>query len=143
FGVAYSYRFINEVFFHGEPKGPPKFPPHKPPRYMIVPVEILVALCLLVGIVPNVTVAPFLQAASTAVLGYGAEAYHIGIWHGFTLPLLMSMVALAGGLLLYSQRKGLFAFYERRYRRDRKIIFESRVQAGVRLAQLVTDGLEN
>ena len=143
FGVAYSYRFINEVFFHGKPKGPPKFPPHKPPRYMIVPVEILVALCLLVGIVPNLTVSPFLHAASTAVLGHKMQPYEIALWHGFNLPLVMSMVALAGGLLLYSQRKGLFAFYERRYKRDNKIVFESRIQASVRLAQTVTDGLEN
>jgi multicomponent K+:H+ antiporter subunit A len=143
FAVAYSYRFINEVFFHGQPKNPPKFPPHNPPRYMIVPVEILVALCLLVGVLPNLTVAPFLHAASAAVLGYVAPEYHIALWHGFNLPLLMSLLALAGGLLLYSQRKGLFAFYERRYRRDEKLVFESRVQASVRLAQKVTDALEN
>jgi multicomponent K+:H+ antiporter subunit A len=143
FAVAYSYRFINEVFFHGEPKNPPKFPPHSPPRYMIVPVEILVALCLLVGIVPNVTVAPFLKAASTAVLGQTMSGYHIALWHGFNLPLAMSAAALAGGLLLYRQRKGLFVFYESRYRRDEKIVFESRVQASVRLAQTVTDSLEN
>lgn len=143
FAVAYSYRFIHEVFFHGEPKNPPIFPPHSPPRYMIVPVEILVALCLLVGIVPNLTVAPFLQSAATAVLGQTMPDYHIALWHGFNLPLVMSIVALAGGLLLYSQRKGLFAFYERRYRRDEKIIFESHVQTSVRLAQRITDSLEN
>lgn len=110
---------------------------------MIVPVEILVALCLLVGIVPNVTVAPFLKAASTAVLGHAMPDYHIALWHGFNLPLVMSAVALIGGLLLYRQRKGLFAFYESRYRRDEKMVFESRVQASVRLAQTVTDTLEN
>ena len=143
FAVAYSYRFINEVFFHGEPKDPPKFPPHSPPRYMIVPVEVLVALCLLVGIVPNLTVAPFLQAAATAVLGHSAFDYHIALWHGFNLPLAMSAAALAGGLMLYRQRKGMLAFYESRYRRDEKIVFESRVQASVRLAQKVTDTLEN
>ncbi len=42
FSVAYSLRFIHDVFFNGEPARLPKFPPHEPPRYMKVPVEILV-----------------------------------------------------------------------------------------------------
>src|SRR3990167_7502706 len=58
FSVAYSLRFIHDVFFNGEPVDLPHFPPHEPPRYMKVPVEILVFLCLLVGIVPAYTVAP-------------------------------------------------------------------------------------
>ena len=40
--VAYSVRFIHDVFFNGEPIDLPKTP-HEPPRYMKVPVEILVA----------------------------------------------------------------------------------------------------
>ena len=52
FSVAYSLRFIHDVFFNGEPARLPKFPPHEPPRYMKVPVEILVFLCLLVGMLP-------------------------------------------------------------------------------------------
>ncbi|MFG1490957.1 proton-conducting transporter membrane subunit, partial [Oceanospirillum sp. HFRX-1_2] len=52
FSVAYSLRFIHDVFFNGEPINLPKTP-HEPPRYMRVPVEILVALCLLVGVFPT------------------------------------------------------------------------------------------
>ncbi len=44
FSVAYSMRFIHDVFFNGEPVGLPKTP-HEPPRFMRVPVELLV-LCL-------------------------------------------------------------------------------------------------
>ena len=50
--VAYSARFIHDVFFNGQPKGLPRTP-HEPPRYMRVPVEILVALCILVGLAPQ------------------------------------------------------------------------------------------
>jgi multicomponent K+:H+ antiporter subunit A len=53
FSVAYSLRFIHDVFFNGEPKNLPKTP-HEPPRYMRVPVEILVALCLIVGVFPGI-----------------------------------------------------------------------------------------
>jgi multicomponent K+:H+ antiporter subunit A len=143
FSVAYSVRFIHDVFFNGEPIDLPKFPPHEPPRYMIVPVEVLVGLCLLVGIVPNLTVAPFLEAASLAVLGEQMPEYHIAIWHGINLPLVMSFVAMAGGIIMYSQRTGLFAFYERKYRHDEKAVFESRVQFSVRVAQRFTDFIQN
>jgi multicomponent K+:H+ antiporter subunit A len=71
FSVAYSLRFIHDVFFNGEPINLPKYPPHEPPRYMKVPVEVLVFLCLLVGIVPAYTVAPLLAAAAKARLGGG------------------------------------------------------------------------
>ena len=57
FAVAYSWRFIHDVFFNGAPVNLPKTP-HEPPRWMRVPVEILAALCLLVGIFPAQTVEP-------------------------------------------------------------------------------------
>ncbi|WP_439510877.1 monovalent cation/H+ antiporter subunit A [Marinimicrobium koreense] len=143
FSVAYSWRFIHDVFFNGEPVDLPKYPPHEPPRYMKVPVEILVVLCLVVGIFPHYTIEPFIHVAATAVLGHPMPEYHIALWHGFNLPLLMSAIALAGGILLYTQRKGLFAFYERKFRRDEKLVFEHRVQRSVRAAQWFTDGVEN
>lgn len=143
FAVAYSWRFIHDVFFNGEPIDLPKYPPHEPPRYMRVPVEILVVLCLVVGMAPNLTVAPLINAASAAVTGSPLVEYEISLWHGFNLPLLMSFTALGGGLLLYSQRRGLFAFYDRYFHLDQKVLFESRVQRGVRGSQRLTDRLEN
>ena len=143
FAVAYSYRFIHDVFFNGEPVDLPKYPPHEAPRYMILPMALLGLLCLLVGIMPNLLVAPFLDAAGYALLGGDIPRYHIALWHGINFPLLMSVTALAGGLLLYHQRKGLFAFYERKYRIDEKEVFEKHIQRMVRLAQRCTDALEN
>lgn len=143
FAVAYSFRFIHDVFFNGQPKDLPIFPPHEAPLYMILPMALLGLLCLLVGTMPNLLVAPLLDAASFAVLGGDVPAYHLALWHGFNMPLLMSFVALVGGLLLYYQRKGLFAFYERKYRVDEKIEFEKRIQSMVRFAQRCTDAIEN
>ncbi|MGD8175548.1 monovalent cation/H+ antiporter subunit A [Marinimicrobium sp. ARAG 43.8] len=143
FSVAYSCRFIHDVFFNGEPRDLPKYPPHEPPRFMKIPVELLVVLCLAVGIFPNFTVLPFMEAGASAVLGETMPEYHIALWHGLNLPLLMSAVALAGGILLYVQRKGLFAFYERKFRRDEKLVFERRIQWGEQSARWLTDRLEN
>src|SRR5690606_7243321 len=104
-----SLRFAHDVFFNGEPQGLPKYPPNEPPRYMKVPVEILVVLCLLLGIMPAQVVAPLLDAAAAATLASPPPAYSLAIWHGISLPLLMSVCALLGGLALYSQRARLFA----------------------------------
>jgi multicomponent K+:H+ antiporter subunit A len=112
FSVAYSARFIHDVFFNGQPRDLPKYPPHEPPRFMKIPVEILVALCLLVGILPALTVGPLLAVAAASVVGQDLPPYSLGLWHGFNTPLLMSVVALGGGLALYGMRLRLFALHE-------------------------------
>ena len=101
--VAYSARFIHDVFFNGEPIDLPRTP-HEPPRYMRVPIEILVVICLLVGMFPHFTIDGILSAASLAVLGKEMPVYELAIWHGFNLPLLMSAMAIAGGLFIYINR---------------------------------------
>jgi multicomponent K+:H+ antiporter subunit A len=104
FSVAYSARFIHDVFFNGEPKGLPKTP-HEPPRFMRLPVEVLVVLCVLVGLFPALIVGPLLAVGAQAALFGGPyaplPAYKLAVWHGFNLPLAMSVVATVGGVLLY------------------------------------------
>ena len=97
--VAYSARFIHDVFFNGDPIDLPR-QPNEPPRYMRVPIEILVALCLLVGIFPNFIVNDILKSASFAVLGGYEPEFKVTLWHGFNLPLLMSAIAVSGGLFI-------------------------------------------
>ena len=57
--------------------------------------------CLLVGIVPKFTVAPLLETAVRAVVGPNIPEYSLALWHGFTPELLMSLVAICGGIGLY------------------------------------------
>ncbi len=100
FSVAYSMRFIHQVFF-----GPaaPDLPhqPHEPTRWMLLPSALLVLACLLVGMFPAHTIGPYLKTATDALLGSAAPAYSLAVWHGLNLPLLMSVAALIGGLVLY------------------------------------------
>lgn len=110
--VAYSLRFIHDVFFNGDPVDLPKTP-HEPPFWMRVPVEVLVALCLLVGVLPALTVAPLLQVAVPAVLQGPAPEYSLAIWHGVNVPFLMSLAALIGGVLVYGGRRPLFRAADR------------------------------
>ncbi|MBQ0777060.1 MAG: monovalent cation/H+ antiporter subunit A, partial [Pseudomonas sp.] len=143
FSVAYSLRFIHDVFFNGKPFNLPKYPPHEPPRYMKVPVEILVALCLLVGLLPAFTVGSLLAVAASATIGGELPYYSLAMWHGFNLPLIMSIVALGLGILLYAKRGRVFELYERLPERDGKLVFEEVVQGLVRKAGQFTLLLEN
>ncbi|QIB52841.1 monovalent cation/H+ antiporter subunit A [Pseudomonas sp. OIL-1] len=143
FSVAYSLRFIHDVFFNGKPVNLPKYPPHEPPRYMKVPVEILVALCLLVGLLPAFTVSSLLAVAASATLGGDLPEYSLSVWHGFNLPLIMSIVAMVVGIILYFTRRQLFGWYERLPDLDAKLVFENAIQKLVGRAGQFTLLLEN
>ncbi len=110
--VAYSVRFVHDVFFNGEPVDLPRTP-REPPRFMRLPIEILVVLVLLVGILPQLMVGDLLRAASLAVLQGDLPPIKLAIWHGFNLPLVMSIVALGGGLYYYWRREQVFSLHER------------------------------
>nr|WP_259371828.1 monovalent cation/H+ antiporter subunit A [Caldimonas mangrovi] len=110
--VAYSLRFIHDVFFHAEPKNLPNPHPHEPPFFMKAPVGLLVVICIVVGLLPAFTFGPLVHVAATAVLGRELPEYHLAIWHGFNLPLAMSIVALVGGVAMYFMLQRLFRLHE-------------------------------
>lgn len=100
FTVAYSLRFIVEVFFGPPPTGLPRTP-HEPPFLMRLPIGLLVLACLLVGIVPTLTIGPLLTTSLHAVLDEAIPEYSLALWHGLTPALFMSVVAICGGVVIY------------------------------------------
>jgi len=99
FSVAYSLRFIREVFL-GPPATDLPRAPHEPPLMMLIPSAVLVVSCLVVGMLPGLLPGPFLHTAVDALLGDATPEYSLEVWHGFNLPLAMSFVALVGGITL-------------------------------------------
>jgi len=108
FSVAYSLRFIHGVFFGPDPVGLPRMP-KEPARWVRFPIEMLVLACVVVGVSPTHTVGPLLHVAAGAVLGAALPVYSLAVWHGFTLPLLMSVLALGGGFAMFAALRSYFA----------------------------------
>src|SRR5690606_1718345 len=107
FGVAYSLRFVYETFFGKGPRNLDR-EPHEPPRWMKIPVEVLVVLCIAVGVFPAWTIAPVLHAGAGAILGADMPEYSLAVGHGLNVPLLMSLCGIGGGIALYFGLRRLF-----------------------------------
>ncbi|SDL81997.1 monovalent cation/H+ antiporter subunit A [Paracoccus chinensis] len=100
FSVAYSLRFIVSVFFGPPATDLPK-EPHEPPTWMRRPVELLVAIVLLVGLWPAAMIGTVLHGGVLAVLGESTPYYSLALWHGFNVALMMSLTALVLGTAVY------------------------------------------
>ena len=100
FSVAYALRFTVDVFFGPAATDLPRVP-HEPSRLMRVPVDLLVLACLVVGIIPEISVRRFLDAAALPVVGGTLPEYSLSVWHGLNAPMLMSLSAMVGGVALY------------------------------------------
>ena len=103
FAVAYSVRLVHGVFFDGPVgKNVPNKDAHEPTFGMRAPATLLAVLCILVGILPALLLENIVNStarASTQLANF--EGVHIAIWHGFNTPLLMSFIALIGGVSFY------------------------------------------
>ncbi len=129
FAVVYSLRFAVDVFL-GSPAHDLPITPHEPVRWMRVPIEVLVLLCLVVGIFPQWSIGPALDLAARPVVGGPMPQFSLAIWHGFNRPLIMSLIALGGGIALFLLlRGGLESGRIRRvpllYRLDGQRMFQS------------------
>jgi len=142
FGVAYSLRFVHDTFFGAWPR-PIEDAPHEPPRWMLVPVAVLVMLCLAVGVAPAWTVGPVLATAAYGVLGDAVPYYSLSIWHGWNLPLMMSLGGIVCGVALYFGLRRLFALHAIIRESFGRKVFRGSVQAMLAVAWRLTRGIGN
>ncbi len=75
-------------------------PPH---LLLAVPGALLATVSVVVGVLPALA-DPLVDAAATA-LDRAVEPVHLALWHGLTLPLLLSAIALLGGAGLHLARR--------------------------------------
>jgi len=139
FAVVYSLRFGYGIFF-GVPSTDLPRTPEEAPRWMRTPIQLLVLVCLAVGVAPALTVGPVLAAAAQPVVGGVLPVYSLAVWHGVTWPLLMSVTALVGGILGYRwlrvrQGRGRYQTTPLLSRWNGRHAFESMLLAATRAAR--------
>jgi multicomponent K+:H+ antiporter subunit A len=139
FAVVYSLRFGYDIFF-GPPATDLPRRPEEAPRWMRIPIELLVLCCLVVGVAPASSIGPSLAAAARPVVGGALPGYSLAVWHGFGPPLLMSLVAIAGGVVGYlwlrkQHRRGRFHDAPLVERLNGRRVFESALIGLTRLSR--------
>ncbi|SIT01420.1 monovalent cation/H+ antiporter subunit A [Paracoccus saliphilus] len=141
FSVGYSLRFIFHVFTGPERHDYPHHP-HDPGFGMWAGPALLTVLVILIGLFPNVMAGWLVDISASAVTGHEAHA-HIAHWHGINAALIMSMIAIAGGVVLLKLHKPLLAAWEAAPRPEAKEIFDTLVLAAVKAGRAVTDAMTN
>ncbi|RKQ37857.1 Na+/H+ antiporter subunit A [Oceanobacillus halophilus] len=103
FTFVYSMYFLFGVFTG--PKHLEQLPkkPHEAPFGMLISPIILVLGVILIGLFADKVNQPFLLHAAQAV-NSGVEYHEVKFWHGFNLPLIMSLIVVAVGIILYLTR---------------------------------------
>jgi len=143
FSVAYSLRFIHDVFFD-RPRCQLPRRPHEAPDWMKAPVTVLSAVCVLVGVVPEQTVRPLLDAASASALMGPPPDYSLALWHGLTPPFFMSVCVMVGGVTLYAFRERLFRFHDTYFPPwTGGMLFDRLVDGVISSARCFTNALDN
>jgi multicomponent K+:H+ antiporter subunit A len=103
-----------------------------------------VTLVVGIGVAPFL-VQPFVELVTASLLGAAGQVpeYHIKIWHGVNVPLIMSIIAVGGGLVVLALFNPLLRVWDATPRPEAKAIFEGLVEAIVRLAKTLTLPLHN
>ncbi|PRY25306.1 multisubunit potassium/proton antiporter PhaA subunit /multisubunit potassium/proton antiporter PhaB subunit [Aliiruegeria haliotis] len=140
--ATYSFRYIAHVFLGPERQDYPSHP-HDPPFGMYIAPALLAAMVIVIGIVPQATVGPFLQVVADAVTGEHLHLHKLKIWHGFTPALGMSVIATLGGLALIASYPALERFWARLPHPDAKAMFDNVVDGTTAAAARLSANLHN
>jgi len=141
FSVAYSLRFVAHVFLGPERHDYPHHP-HDPGLGLWVAPGFLVVLVVAIGLFPQALVGHFVEVVAGAVTR-GHPHVHLAIWHGVTPALMLSVVAVAGGLLLLAAQRRLAPVWDAAPRPEAKAIFDALIDAAARGARGLTDTLHD
>ncbi|MFR9731101.1 hydrogen gas-evolving membrane-bound hydrogenase subunit E [Saccharopolyspora sp. MS10] len=105
FTVAYSARMLWGAF--ADKPGVAATSAAPPNGTLLVPAAIPAFAGVVLGVGYPLT--DELAGAYAASYGTGTEVPHLELWHGFELPLLFSIIAVAGGLWAHARRARLTA----------------------------------
>lgn len=140
FSAAYAYRYVIGVYFGKKPESYPH-KPHDAPLGMWAPSALLVGLVIAIGLFPHLIAGDLVNSVAGAVTGGAAKEKHLALWHGFNLPLLLSVIAIAGGAAALALYGGLDRLWRASPFPQAKTVFDGLVEVTVRGARRASDGL--
>ncbi len=103
--VAYTSRFFFGVFA-GSPRSEGASKAHAPGLGFLLAPAVLAALSLVAGMGAGWTDRWFLEPVSWALVGLPIETPQLALWHGITVPLVLSAGILTLGWFLYRRLAG-------------------------------------
>ena len=130
--------------WYGAPVKTP-IPAHEAPPAMLLGPAVLALLGVFFGLFPWVIAYGLLGPAASSVYGQPISL-QLALWHGFNLPLLMSVLSLVLGLLVYrywDQLRAQTALLDQWVRFGPERGYEAAMQAMVRVAHWQTALLQN
>ncbi len=134
--VAYSARFAFGVFLGPKRHDYPHHP-HDPPFGMWLPVAILLAAVVAIGVLPALLAGGLVTRTAQAVVGGEIPSFKPALWHGVTPALIMSLIAFAGGYALYRFQAAADGVRKTFPRPDGRAIFERSLAATIDLSRRV------
>lgn len=142
FSAAYSFRYISHVFLGPKREDYPATP-HDPSIGMWIAPGLLVVLAILIGLFPKTIVGTLVAIASGSVIGGELPYYSLKLWHGVNPALIMSGIAVAGGLVLLWLHGSLDKVWNALPRPEAKRIFDIVISALTTLARTFTERTHN
>ena len=112
FTFIYCMMVIFKVFYGAPLTANTPLQPHEPEKMMLVPCAILASGTILAAMFANYIAKNLLLPAAFAVTGTHGELY-ISFWHGFNLPLAMTIVVIGCGVYLYRRLDYVLALLHR------------------------------
>ncbi|MER5387855.1 hydrogen gas-evolving membrane-bound hydrogenase subunit E [Saccharopolyspora sp. NPDC002686] len=107
--VAYSLRMLFGAF--ADKPGVPATKAKKPGLQAVLPAAVPAVVGVVLGL--GYPVADKLASSYAEAFTPVVDPYHLALWHGFNLPLLLSAIAVAGGVALHLSRVQLTAMRNR------------------------------
>lgn len=142
FSVGYSFRFLSHTFL-GPVRSDYPHTPHDPGPGLLFAPALLAVLVIVIGIMPMISVAWLVDAATGAVVGAPVQIriYH---WDGLESPALwLSVIATGGGLMLLGAYPAMSRLWQAAAKPDAKRMFDAVIAGLVTFAERISDGFHN
>ncbi|HEX6142873.1 MAG TPA: hydrogen gas-evolving membrane-bound hydrogenase subunit E, partial [Geminicoccaceae bacterium] len=137
--AGYAFAFAGRAFLGSDAAAPPDA--HPPGIGLTLPAAVLAAACLAVGLLPEMLAGRVIESATAAVMAGPPPEAELALWHGLTLPFLLGLTALGGGLLLAAARSRLAAVP--RVMPDASVLFQRTYDRGVAGTRAIFQGVHN